>query len=183
MTQYRKRSSALLLAVLAGAAMAAGSVVLSAAAAYGSCVAESERSAHAFTGEVLSVTADGKAATVRADDGTTVEVIGGPGDGSFTSVDRTYEVGVRYEFHPVNNHSPYRDNICTATHVVNSASSDGTGVRPNENTSGGSSANIPVEQSDGAGQPAPATLAVVGMAVLGTVGSYLLLKRRGVSAA
>jgi hypothetical protein len=27
-------------------------------------------------------------------------------------------VGIRYEFHPINNGSPYQDNACTATHEV-----------------------------------------------------------------
>lgn len=191
MTRHRGPAAALVLAVLAvlaAAPMAAVSVVLSATAAFGSCAVESKRSAHAFTGEVLSVTADGKWARVQTDDGSTVEVIGGPGDGSLTSVDRTYEVGVRYEFHPVNDHSPYRDNICTATHVVtaegpqssqpDSGSSDGTGVRPNESTTGGALTKSPGEHSEPLGQPSPTIMAVVGIAVLGMVGSYLLVKRR-----
>lgn len=193
MTRHRSRASALVLAVLAVTSMAAVSVVFSGAAAYGSCAAESRPSANAFTGEVVSVTADGKVATVRTDNGSTVEVIGGPGDGSVTSVDRTYKVGVRYEFHPVNNHSPYQDNICTATHVVNAdsyqpnqpdrADSDGTGVRPNENTTSGALTKSPGEPSETLGQPSPTTWAVVGIAVLGMVGSYLLFKHRSVSAA
>ena len=192
MRRYRRAASALIFAGLGVASWAAMIVMLSVTAAYGSCAAESERSPHAFMGEVLSVTADGKVATVRADDGTTVEVIGGPSGGSVTSVDRTYEVGVRYEFHPVNDHSPYRDNICTATHVVEaesrrpgqgSSNSDGTGVHPNENTSGDSAADRGGPQSDGPGQPSAATLAVAGISVAGTLGGYLLLRRRSVSAA
>ena len=34
---------------------------------------------------------------------------------TYTSVDRRYSLGGRYEFHPLNNQSPYSDNACTAT--------------------------------------------------------------------
>lgn len=170
MTRYRRRVSALVLAGLGVASTAVMIVVLSSTAAYGSCAAEVQRSPDAFTGTVLSVTSDGRVATVQTDGGAAVTVIGGPESGAVTSVDRTYEVGVRYEFHPVNDHNPYRDNICTATHEVKaeshqpdqpgSSSSDGTGVRPNGNSSGGSAAERGSPQSDGPGQPSATTLAV-----------------------
>ena len=61
-------------------------------------------------------------ATVRTDSGATVEVIGTPGlrrdESAGTSVDRSYEVGGRYEFHPVNTSSPFEDNYCTATRLL-----------------------------------------------------------------
>jgi hypothetical protein len=44
-----------------------------------------------------------------------------------TSVDRTYEVGAKYEFHPLNDTSPYRDNACTATHLIGASSPDPSG--------------------------------------------------------
>lgn len=34
---------------------------------------------------------------------------------SYSSVDRRYALGGRYEFHPLNEESPYSDNACTAT--------------------------------------------------------------------
>jgi hypothetical protein len=77
-------------------------------------------SAHAFTGLVTGVSNEGRTATVVTDDGRTVTVLGtttiGPGVGA--SGDRTYEAGVRYEFHPTNAVPPYYDNSCTATHPI-----------------------------------------------------------------
>ena len=106
-------------AVLAAVSLTAPAA-LGASAAYASCALPPVQSPHAFTGTVLSVESDGRVATVRADDGRTVTVIGGPGEpNTMTSVDRTYQVGVRYEFHPLNGRSPYRDNACTATHKLN----------------------------------------------------------------
>jgi hypothetical protein len=37
---------------------------------------------------------------------------------SYSSVDRRYALGGRYEFHPLNDESPYSDNACTATRQV-----------------------------------------------------------------
>jgi hypothetical protein len=65
------------------------------------------------------VASNGRVATVRTDDGRTVLVIGTPDPGAqATSVDRTFAVGARYEFHPVNDAPPYQDNACTATHEI-----------------------------------------------------------------
>jgi hypothetical protein len=44
-----------------------------------------------------------------------------------TSVDRAFQVGGRYEFHPLNAAGPYRDNACTATHLIGGAGVDGDG--------------------------------------------------------
>jgi hypothetical protein len=48
---------------------------------------------------------------------------------SFSSVDRRYALGGRYEFHPINAESPYRDNSCTATQQL-----AGPRLRPLEST-------------------------------------------------
>ncbi|GAA1219490.1 hypothetical protein GCM10009665_06980 [Kitasatospora nipponensis] len=40
-------------------------------------------------------------------------------------MDRTYSVGLRYEFHPLNSSSPYHDNACTATRVVQASEQGG----------------------------------------------------------
>ncbi len=52
--------------------------------------------------------------------GSTVEVRGtsAAGDDEATSVDRMYEVGRRYEFHPTNTSPPWEDNSCTATRLL-----------------------------------------------------------------
>lgn len=77
------------------------------------------RSSAAFTGVVTATTSRGRVATVRTGTGVEVEVVGTPDRGSQqTSVDRTYEVGGRYEFHPTNDTSPYQDNSCTATRLL-----------------------------------------------------------------
>ncbi len=66
----------------------------------------------------------GRVAEVRTDEGHHVTVIGTPvvpdpsGADRATSIDRTYEVGVRYEFDPRNSTSPYEDTACTSTHVL-----------------------------------------------------------------
>jgi hypothetical protein len=61
---------------------------------------------------------DGRVAAVQTDDGHRVEVVGTSSTSRFTSTDRAYEIGARYEFHPTNSTSPYRNNICTRTHPV-----------------------------------------------------------------
>jgi hypothetical protein len=64
---------------------------------------------------VTSTERDGRIARVRTDDGQDVEVDGTPSATGATSVDRTYAVGTRYEFHPLNATSPFQDNACTST--------------------------------------------------------------------
>ncbi len=72
----------------------------------------------AFTGTVVSTERDGRVAAVLTDDGHRVEVVGTASTSGFTSVDRAYEIGARYEFHPANATSPFQDNICTRTHLI-----------------------------------------------------------------
>jgi hypothetical protein len=52
-----------------------------------------------------------------------VQVSGSPAAGSsaVTTVDRTYVVGQRYLFVPVNDRSPFQDNSCTATQPYTSS--------------------------------------------------------------
>jgi len=88
--------------------------------AYASCATgHPPRSLAAFTGVVTSTRWQGRLAEVRTDAGRSVTVRGTPGGRStMTSVDRSYEVGGRYEFHPVNDSSPFEDNNCTATRLL-----------------------------------------------------------------
>jgi len=95
-------------------------VVGLAAPAQASCFGTARVSAHKFTGTVTATSNNGRTATVRTDDGKTVTVIGSEvtEPNAFTTVDRSFEAGTRYEFHPVNDTDPYRDNACTATHAI-----------------------------------------------------------------
>jgi hypothetical protein len=86
--------------------------------AVASCAEVAKPSPHAFRGVVTRTRSDGRRATVRTDSGQTVEVLGGPRGGAFTSVDRTFSPGGYYEFHPVNASSPFEDNACTATRLI-----------------------------------------------------------------
>ena len=86
--------------------------------AQASCALPPRQSADSFTGTVLSVEDRGRRATVRTEQGKEVVVLGRGvqgGGGGVSSVDRRYAVGARYEFHPINDASPFRDNACTAT--------------------------------------------------------------------
>ena len=49
---------------------------------------------------------------------------------SYSSDDRRYALGGRYEFHPLNDETPYRDNACTATRQVAGPELAPTEVRP-----------------------------------------------------
>jgi hypothetical protein len=104
--------------ILAGLLAVFGAIRPAPAAA--SCVASPAASPHRFSGTVIRVEDAGRTATVRTDDGHTVTVHGGYASepGVVTTVDRTYQIGVRYEFHPLNSASPYQDNACTATHPI-----------------------------------------------------------------
>jgi hypothetical protein len=86
--------------------------------AFASCVTPPATSPTVFTATVLSTDRDGRIARVRTDDGRTIEVRGTPASDGYTSVDRTYMDGTRYEFHPINTTEPFEDNACTATHAV-----------------------------------------------------------------
>lgn len=157
-------------------AMLALPAAMGTAAAYASCAGPPEPSPYAFTGTVLSVEDGGTIATVETDEGDTVTVLGGPGGYGVTSVDRTYEVGVRYEFHPINDQSPYEDNDCTATHKLADQSppsppgTTGAGGSGQEGTSGTGSGT----QQDWSGL----SVAVTALAVLGALGLGLVVVSR-----
>jgi len=103
--------------------------IVMAGPAAASCAMPAKVSPYRFAGVVLATDNDGRTATVRNDEGRTVTVVGAEGGpGTVTSVDRTYRVNMRYEFHPLNNASPYRDNACTATREL--------GVQPAPNATG-----------------------------------------------
>jgi hypothetical protein len=129
--------------------------------AQASCAGSPSPSAHRFTGVVVSTTLGGRRAEVRTDAGTTVEVRGTPvdADNAMTSVDRSYEVGGRYEFHPVNDASPYTDSACTATRLLSRAAA------PSERGS-------PPRANDG-----DASYLVAGLAVI-VAGAAVALRRR-----
>ena len=128
-----------LVRILAVPLFAVGLVTIVAAPASASCVDTPIASAHAFTGTVQSVQLDGRLAQVKTDDGATVVVRGTPEGStvSLTTVDRTYKVGARYEFHPINASSPYQDNACTATREIG-----GAGVPPRSDTSAASGSGL-----------------------------------------
>jgi hypothetical protein len=104
---------------ITAAAATVASVVVGAGPAYASCAVSAAASPYQFTGLVLSTGWAGRDAQVRTLQGRVVEVIGTPGTSDqHTSVDRTYQVGSWYVFDPGNATSPFRDNICTATHPL-----------------------------------------------------------------
>ena len=109
------RSRLVLAAVLLFAAAVAGALP-----AYASCVTDApEASPYAFIGTVIGTERKDRIAMVITDNGERVTVLGTQGGSwfseSFSSTDRRYALGGRYEFHPLNAESPYRDNRCTAT--------------------------------------------------------------------
>ncbi len=116
--------------IVVGLAAPAG--LLAAAPAQASCVQPPLASPHRFAGTVTAVSNAGRTATVRTDDGRTVTVVGSDADGpnAATTVDRTYQVGMRYEFHPLNDTGPYRDNACTATHPIGGSAGPGGPAAP-----------------------------------------------------
>lgn len=117
------------------------------APAQASCIPSPLTSPYYFTGTVTAVSNAGsiaitvgnagRTATVHTDDGRTVTVLGSDaaGPNAATSVDRTYQVGVRYEFHPLNATSPYQDNACTATHPIGGSTSEPGGPGADAGTS------------------------------------------------
>ncbi len=108
-------------ALRAWLALALSTVWLVAAAgtASASCVAPEQQptSPHVFTGVVVSTSLAGRVAVVRTDAGEEVVVRGttASADNEATSADRSYVVGGRYEFHPLNATSTFADNACTRT--------------------------------------------------------------------
>ena len=105
----------MLAAVLLFAATVAGALP-----AYSSCATDApEASPYAFIGTVIGTERKDRIAKVITDNGERVTVVGTQGGSwfseSYSSTDRRYALGGRYEFHPLNAESPYRDNRCTAT--------------------------------------------------------------------
>ncbi len=97
--------------------------VLGAAPAAASCATNSpDPSPDAFVGTVIATSEGGRVAEVVTDEGGKVTVQGTEDtswfSNSYSSVDRRYALGGRYEFHPLNDDSPYSDNACTATRQV-----------------------------------------------------------------
>jgi hypothetical protein len=120
---------------------------VTAPSAYASCAESPEPSPHRFTGTVIAVEDDGSMATVDVDTGQVVTVFGGPGSPGrnvSSSVDRRYVVGGRYEFHPVNDKDPYRDNACTATRQL-----AGPSPAPAEPAEGLLPAWLPIDEAAG----------------------------------
>jgi hypothetical protein len=86
--------------------------------------AQLEAATVAFVGTVVATTDGGRQARVRVESiwkGPSlplyVDVYGSPASGTnaATSVDRTYQVGQKYLFVPVDDQRPFQDNDCTAT--------------------------------------------------------------------
>jgi hypothetical protein len=114
------RSWPALLLLTLGIAAGGVAAIAGASPAWASCAAEPSQSPYSFTGTVVSTTNADRTAVVRTDDGRVVTVRGTDAEGpdAHTSVDRSYRVGVRYEFDPVNGSSPYQDSICSTTHPI-----------------------------------------------------------------
>ncbi len=116
--------------VLTVALMIAGTIA-AAPVANASCARPPIESPHAFVGTVIDTREEDRIAIVITDEGRRVTVLGTRDDSrfveSFSSVDRRYALGGRYEFHPTNASNPYRDNACTATHKM-----AGPGLQPLE---------------------------------------------------
>lgn len=103
---------------LLGTAVLLGWLFVGAPAAYASCAGPPEPSPYAFVGRVIATESAQRVATVLTAGGETVQVAGtpSPDNRGVTSVDRTYQVGAVYEFHPTNGTDPFQDNNCTMTH-------------------------------------------------------------------
>ncbi len=165
-------SRAAILVIIAGLATAAS--LLGAAPAQASCMQPPLTSPYHFTGTVTMVSNIGRTATVRTDDGRTVTVLGSDADepNAATSVDRTYRAGAKYEFHPLNDTSPYQDNACTATHLIGANSPDPSGPA----AAGGN--------DTASGEPSTSLwLAISAAAILLTGTGLWLLRRRTSSSA
>jgi hypothetical protein len=79
-----------------------------------------------FVGAVVATTDRGRHARVKVESiwkgpglPMYVDVSGSPvsGPNTFSSIDRTYQVGQRYLFVPANDQRPIQDNICSATQL------------------------------------------------------------------
>ncbi|MBM7860710.1 hypothetical protein [Lentzea nigeriaca] len=118
---------------------AAGVLTGFAPAVQASCAQPPHESPYVFTGTVESTERNGLVAHVRTDAGPQVEVIGTPAETGASTVDRTYTTGLRYEFHPLNSSSPYQDNNCTRTHVIDSPPPASSSAPPPTSSASGSS--------------------------------------------
>jgi hypothetical protein len=132
-------------------------------------------SAYRFNGTVTHVSNRGRTATVRTDDGRTVTVRGSQveSENAASTVDRAYQVGIRYEFHPVNDASPFQDNACTATRPI-AATDANTGTAASKGTS---TAGLPKNTG---GRSAGSTIAIGlgGVVILAAGAATWLLRRR-----
>lgn len=100
----------------------AAAVLVLPGVASASCAGTPAPSPYAFVGTVERTESADRLAVVHTEDGGEVEVRGGETRrGISTSNDRTYEIGAKYEFHPVNDTSPFEDGACTATRLLTSA--------------------------------------------------------------
>jgi hypothetical protein len=129
---------ALLLLALGIATVGVG-VIADANPAWASCVESPDRSPYRFTGTVVSTSNADRTAIVYTDDRHLVTVLGSDAQGpdAHTEEDRTYAVGLRYEFDPVNDSSPYQDNLCSATHLLNGSDTAPPAGGPRGSQSGG----------------------------------------------
>lgn len=124
-----------------------------------------------FVGTVSAVQDQGRRATVTVDEvwrgpdlPVTTVVLGGVGEG-FTSVDRTYEVGMKYIFFPLLEDGSLHDNLCTNTVQWLPEYED---LRPDE-------ARDPLGEGDGAGDGFDvASLVPMGALVLVVAGLLLV---------
>lgn len=96
-----------------------------------------------FTGTVEAVRNDGRFATVSIENvrkgppqDRRAEIQAGPTDPMhFTSNDRRFVLGARYEFYPRNDKPPFFDDDCTATHRIGETSGEPGGSRSSATTS------------------------------------------------
>jgi len=158
---------AVLLPVLLATAWSLGT-----APAWASCASPGAlTSPNAFAGTVTATSRAGRVAEVRTDEGRHVTVIGTPavpdpsGADRATSIDRTYEVGVRYEFDPRNSTSPYEDTACTSTHVLPPLAPNPSAPTPSAPTVS-SSPSATAAGTDAGGASSTTTIAIMAVVVL-----------------
>ncbi len=146
--------------------------ILGSAPAWASCASPGAlTSPNAFAGTVIATSRAGRVAEVRTDEGHHVTVIGTPvapdpsGADRATSIDRTYEVGVRYEFDPRNSTSPYEDTACTSTHVLPPLAPT-TAPTPSTPPVSSSPSTAAAAATDTGAASSTTTIAITGVAVL-----------------
>jgi hypothetical protein len=94
-------------------------VTVVAGPARASCTGSPPRAPNAFDGTVVRLGLDDRQAFVSKDDGTVVEVDGGPiAEGVATGEDYHFRLGGRYEIDPTNAEAPLLVNDCTATTLL-----------------------------------------------------------------